>query len=326
MKIKYRVIILVILAIIFFIISPILILWTMGYRWNPKRNFIEKTGLLYVKTEPAGANVYLNDKEQKERTPVRIKYLLPDNYNLKISKENYIPYEKIAVVKSGLATFEDTIILFKRNLPILADDDTAKTMGQILGNQLRKNSNFYEKNGLVYYVKNNRLMSRDSKNTVENEILTLPYKNYLLLDIAQPYFIFKNNMSNKLLILDKETQIIFDDYGEEIVFSKNKNEFMVYDDFEINVYNVEKKRKIFITRSSKKIRNVFFLENKNYVIYALADGVYATEKLTNGLKRVALTLTNFTNIESTALDEKQENIYILGEINDKARIYVLNFR
>ncbi len=326
MKIKYRVIILLILAIIFFIASPVLILWAVGYRWNPKKNFIEKTGLLYVKTEPSGAVVYLNDKERKERTPARIKFLLPDNYNLKISKENYIPYEKTVAVRSGLATFEDTVILFKQNLPILAEADIAKTMGQLLGNQLRKISDSYKKNGLVYYVKNNRLMSREPKKTIENEILTLPYKNYLLSDIIEPYFIFKNGMNDKILVLDKDAQIIFDGYGKEIVFSKNKNEFMVYDDFEINIYNIEKKEKIFITRSSKKIINGFFLENKNYIIYALVDGVYAMEKLTSGLGRIVLTLANFTDIESAMPDEKQENIYILGVINKKSGVYVLNFR
>lgn len=391
------------LAIVFFIVSPVLIIRTLGYRYNPKKHSIEKTGLLAVKTEPSKADIYLNGKKQSAQTPANIKYLLPDNYNLKVEKDGCVPFEKQVVIKSGLATFEDGVLLFKQNSPVLItpenvkkiavsndknaaafiqnngkklqinildfSNDAIKTIYQIsspdfkpeinwspsddklfiydpsnlkypiytvktkepydaesnvLGSKIAKN--YYVKDGLVYYVKGNELISREIKKSQENKVLTLPYKNYFLHEIIDLYFVFKNNLNDKLLVLDDKAQIIFDDYGKEIVFGKDKTEFVVDDEFEMNLYNAEKGEKNFINRSSQKIKNVFFLEGKNYLIYVLANGVYATEKKTEDLTRATQVLADFTDVESALLDLDQKNIYILGEINDKAGIYKLNFR
>jgi hypothetical protein len=403
MRLRYRITILIVLAIIFFIVSPVLIIRTLGYRYNPKKHSIEKTGLLAVKTEPSKADIYLNGKKQSAQTPASIKYLLPDNYNLKIEKDGYVPFEKQVAIKSGLATFEDSVLLFKQNLPVLITpgnikkiavsnnknaaafiqsngkklqvgilnfgDDTVKTIYQlsspdfkpemnwsssddklfiydpsnlkypiytiktkepydaesnVLGSKIAEN--YYVKDGLVYYIKDNELVSREIKKSQENKILTLPYKNYFLHEIIDLYFVFKNNLNDKLLVLNDKAQIIFDDYGKEIVFGKDKTEFVVDDEFEMNLYNAEKREKNFINRSSQKIKNIFFLEGKNYIVYILSDGVYTIEKKTEDLTKATQILTNFNNIESALLDLDQKNFYILGEINDGAGIYKLNFR
>lgn len=304
MKFKYRAAILIILIIIFFTVSPILILWTLGYRYNPKKITIEKTGLLFVKTEPKGADIYLNGKKRKQRTPAKIKYLLPDIYNLRIEKKGFIPYKKKITIKSGFTTFVDNILLFKQNLPILM---TSEEMDE----------------KALYAAQHKEPMS--SISDIDTTFLPQNYKHYIL-DTINSHFIFKNPSNTKLLIFDANKQIIFDDYGKEVVFNENNNdEFIVYGEFEINLYNIAEKKKDFISRSSKEIKNVFFLED-NYILYALENGVYVTEKQAKNSERATMHLAAFSKIQSVILDDKQENLYILGEINDKSGIYKLNFR
>ncbi len=311
MKPRYRITILIILAIIFFTASPVLILWTLGYRYNPKKHNIEKTGLLYVNTDPKGADIYLDTKKQDGQTPLRIKYLLTGDHLLRIEKTDYIPYEKKVYIESGLATFVDNVMLIKQNLPVLMSSEEIKNT--IIINK-----------DIIYLIENK--ISETKMTTKEAAaFLTPDYQNYIFLKTVNSYTIFKNRSNIKLLMFDADKKIIFDDYGKEIIFGENENEFAVYDDFEINLYNIKDKQKYFISRSSKKIKNVFLLEG-NYIIYILEDGAYITEKWADKAERVTLELCKFSGIYSAALDKEQKNLYILGEINDKKGIYKLNFR
>ena len=46
---------------IFFISSPLLILYSLGYRYNFTTNNIEKNGAFYIKSYPRNANIYIDN-------------------------------------------------------------------------------------------------------------------------------------------------------------------------------------------------------------------------------------------------------------------------
>ena len=83
MTLPFRRIVYIAFIIIFLIITPIIILYTAGYRYNFQKHRIQKTGILILKSNPAGASIYLNGELKKEKTQARIANLLPDDYNLK---------------------------------------------------------------------------------------------------------------------------------------------------------------------------------------------------------------------------------------------------
>ncbi|MFA6215174.1 MAG: PEGA domain-containing protein [Patescibacteria group bacterium] len=116
MNLRYRRLIYLSFFAIFFIVTPIAILYTTGYRYNFKKHKIEKTGILYVDSKPKGALVYLND-QYVNKTPSRFTELLPDVYRVRVEKEGYYPWQKNLEVKSNLTTFSKNIILFKKSLP-----------------------------------------------------------------------------------------------------------------------------------------------------------------------------------------------------------------
>lgn len=117
MTLPFRRIVYLAFIIIFLLITPVIILYTAGYRYNFQTNRIQKTGILILKSNPAGAEIYLNGKLRTEKTPARIANLLPDDYTIKIEKKNFYPWQKILPVESSLTTFAENITLFEKTLP-----------------------------------------------------------------------------------------------------------------------------------------------------------------------------------------------------------------
>ena len=118
MTLPFRRIVYLSFIFIFLIITPVVILYTAGYRYNFQKNKIQKTGILILKSNPAGASIYLNGELRTEKTQARIANLLPDDYNIKIEKENFYPWQKTLPIQSRLTTFAENITLFEKNLPV----------------------------------------------------------------------------------------------------------------------------------------------------------------------------------------------------------------
>ncbi len=109
---------------IFFIGTPILLLYTSGYRYNFKKGDIQKTGALVIETTPKNATIFLSGQKQPATTPTRLNNLLPDEYEITVEKENHYPWQKKLSVASQKTTFAEKIVLFKKTspTPIYEDD------------------------------------------------------------------------------------------------------------------------------------------------------------------------------------------------------------
>ena len=132
---KTRDYLLVIFVILFIFLTIFISLSASGYKFNlnwPLRfnKLLQKTGMLALDTAPRGAIVYLDDKPQKDSTwrpwkknyittPVKIKNVLPGEYNLRLEREGYWPFEKKIRINSGQTTFAENINLFRDDLPLL---------------------------------------------------------------------------------------------------------------------------------------------------------------------------------------------------------------
>ncbi|MBU1146628.1 PEGA domain-containing protein [Patescibacteria group bacterium] len=117
MTLPYRRIVYISFIAIFLIVTPIVILYTTGYRYNFQTNKLQKTGILILKSSPLGAKIYLNGELRKETTPARITNLFPNDYTIKIEKENFYPWQKNLPIESSLTTFAENITLFEKLLP-----------------------------------------------------------------------------------------------------------------------------------------------------------------------------------------------------------------
>lgn len=117
MNLRYRRLLYSVFIAAFLLATPLVILYTAGYRYNFKRWKIEKTGILYVDSNPKAALIYLNG-QYRNKTPARFVKLLPDFYRVRVEKDGYYLWEKEIEIKSNLTTFSEDIVLFKKSLPI----------------------------------------------------------------------------------------------------------------------------------------------------------------------------------------------------------------
>jgi hypothetical protein len=98
------------LAILLLLAGLGAIFYARGFKPNFKNGSIDRTGLIVAKSQPTGANVYL-DGRLTNATDTNINYLEPKTYKIRIEKDGYTPWEKELEIKADLAT-EITALLF----------------------------------------------------------------------------------------------------------------------------------------------------------------------------------------------------------------------
>lgn len=76
-----------------------------GYGVDPKTGDILQNGLLFVDSQPGGADIYLNDKYQRTQTSARL--ILPaGDYKLTLRKDGYRPWERrLTLNESSVARY-----------------------------------------------------------------------------------------------------------------------------------------------------------------------------------------------------------------------------
>ncbi len=97
---------------LFFLLTPIVLAYSLGYSVDFRNFNIYKTGILYVKSQPAGAWLYVNGKMMPETTPTRIENLKPGTYKVEVRREGFYPWQKDLVIRPTMVTRADEIILF----------------------------------------------------------------------------------------------------------------------------------------------------------------------------------------------------------------------
>lgn len=114
-----------IFAAVFLAAAPVLVFYTAGYRWNPKKEKVERNGTLIIGTRPTGARIFLNGNDKGETTPVTIQNIRPGSYNIRVQKDGYHPWEKMMDIQAERVTFANDIPLFKISEPVFAGSATS---------------------------------------------------------------------------------------------------------------------------------------------------------------------------------------------------------
>lgn len=111
--------ILVFLILTFFIISPIIIFYTAGYRYDFERHKIQQTGVLSINAKPRDAVVTINGVviDNGKRLPLRLSNRAPGTYWVTLNKDGYYPWEKSIVIRSNETTYIRDVTLIKKTQP-----------------------------------------------------------------------------------------------------------------------------------------------------------------------------------------------------------------
>ncbi len=286
--------------VVFFISLFVVIFLAMGYSYNFAKKSVEKRSVLYIKSYPRGAEVYLNDNLYKQRTPTQINFLKPDLYNIEIRKEKYQSWKKKMLIKANETVFIENVSLFL--------SEVTKT--------IIKQGDF---SLLSYSPDKSKFLSYDNKNKALF-IFNVDQENYSSLytpikDIVSS--LWSNDSSITLIQTKKQNLIVYSDYlnspmldiGDYVKF-KIKDFF--WDKFDSNLlYFLDEKNNAYkFELSTKKVQQL----NISSVITLKPEGekIYYISRFKDKDANMKMSL-NLISLK----DEKIETVYnfdTLGEM------------
>ena len=261
---KLRLTIMISLFLLFFIISPIVIMYTAGYRYDFFNHEIKETGVLNIDLKPNDADVFLNDVKLSKKIPIYLPNRAPGNYNIKISKPGYKTWEKEIKIESKKTTYIKNLTLLKDSelKPINVDDTKEKienfyssTNGKFIF-LLYKDNNIYEIK--LFDTEKNSIVpiSRFSSET-KPKIIWSPFADFAL--------IIKNNNNQSVLEIINTKDL------------KNSQSFYYNDVENIQWGMSQNTAKIYIQNENKQLLSI---ENgsEQYITKLKFDNWYVDEK------------------------------------------------
>lgn len=100
-------------SVLFVVFCPVIVFYSLGYKFDIKSKKFSKTGAIVIKTFPKGVTAYLDGKKIEETSPVTLRELLPQQYFLTLDKEGFYPYQLTVEVKPSLIRNIDVFLIPK---------------------------------------------------------------------------------------------------------------------------------------------------------------------------------------------------------------------
>lgn len=107
-----------IFAVVFFAAAPVVVFYTAGYRWNAKKEKVERNGTLIMNSQPTGAQIILNGQRTGETTPTTLQNIPPGRSVIRYEKAGYYSWQKELDIVPERVTFANTVSLWKVSQPI----------------------------------------------------------------------------------------------------------------------------------------------------------------------------------------------------------------
>lgn len=99
---------------VFLALAPVVVFYTAGYRYNPKKSIVERNGTLILDSTPRGATVLLDGRETGEKTPITLQNVAPGIHHIRLVREGFYPWEKELDVRAEQVTFANTIWMWRQ--------------------------------------------------------------------------------------------------------------------------------------------------------------------------------------------------------------------
>ncbi|MFH1597626.1 MAG: PEGA domain-containing protein [Patescibacteria group bacterium] len=161
--------------VLFLALAPVVLLYSLGYRYDWQMHSLYKIGSIKIDSQPDQADIYLNGQLVGESKHL-ITNLRPDFYTVEVKKEGYFPWQKqIEVLPAQTAIFED-IVLYRN------DQDPENIIEDILSYSVS-----HDKNNIIYQDTDNQLWHQ--KLTGDKRKITLPSKD----TISNYYWSYQGN-------------------------------------------------------------------------------------------------------------------------------------
>lgn len=262
-------------VMLFCVLLPILLSYSLGYQIDYKPLRIYKTGILFINSNPQGAFIFINGKRNEGLTPAQIEKLKPGSYNVEVRREGYYPWEQELVIRPNMVTRADRIALF----PVVQDI-------KMVSPREARDFIISDKN-VIYYMASQGLFRSDMDGSNLKRIA--PYSNWPK-DIKGKKF--SSNGTRLLLFTDRSVYVIF----------LNLDKQMTEDGEIAKVAEV--------LASDEPIIDVFWYSNPGYIIVVTKKGINVAELRGEEKQRNVVPLYKF-NAEPEGLyyDDNNDSVY-----------------
>lgn len=210
-------------VIIFLVVGITAVLYSFGYRINFENLSVQKTGGIYIKTQPRNVIIKISDQNRKEKiypdtssiiqSGTLIQNLLPKTYKVSINKEGYNSYLKTLKVSPSRVSELLNITLIPKTIvpaPLIS------VRGETIIDSADNAAKFIiqnEKTG-IYYLYNtndpskalniNALYSNIKKSAKIKNIAFIPFKpDSLIIEDSSGLEIFDTTRSTLTLLVKK---------------------------------------------------------------------------------------------------------------------------
>ncbi|HLC69642.1 MAG TPA: PEGA domain-containing protein [Patescibacteria group bacterium] len=185
----FRLTILGVFIAAFLIISPAVILYSIGYRYDWQAGLLRETGAISIDVEPETTVAYLNNIRLKSRMPIRLNNITPGKYTIRLEAENYLTWFKEVEVKNKQTVYIKEINLIQKNEPKLV------LAGNVINTALSADGKY-----LAYALSGNNNVQIKIRNTEHNTD-----RDLLTIDTGHtPYFSWAKN-KNLLAVTTDQT-------------------------------------------------------------------------------------------------------------------------
>lgn len=195
LTIQKRRIALIVCVLLFLVAAPAVVLYSNGYRLSSGWT-LKKTGGLYVASPISGAQIFVNDKLEKETNIIQsglfLSGLRPGVYSVLIAKEDYWPWSKKMEVKNQMVAEARALLLPK------------EPEGEIIKQENSTPLQKTEYDDIYDLLKETRKLNSAATTTIERfgnqerqKLWWSPERNEILVnwlgdDSARPYYLQEN--------------------------------------------------------------------------------------------------------------------------------------
>lgn len=110
---KHRLIIMGIIIPILAIIAIAIVFFAFGWRFDSKNKKLYASSVLYLRSQPLGANIHINNKLQGE-TKLLQRHVKPGVYNLRLTKDGFMTWEAILDVPASSVVEVDPYLFYQK--------------------------------------------------------------------------------------------------------------------------------------------------------------------------------------------------------------------
>lgn len=305
MKRRSRYFVIILGAVTFFVLSPIIVLYVSNLRYDFETQGYVIGGIITVKTEPKDAQFFLDDK-LIDNTPASAEFLTPGEYNIRIEKEGYFPWTKRLEVKTSKVTWINNSL---PKLYLLFKDPTETSINESV-------LDFVVADKKLFYLTNTALVQTYVTDPSQTSSIVVPKgSTNLELSPSLGYAILSNQNERLLINLNKQTQIpatTLLSKNSELIWNEYDQLFTLDAGVLSAIDTVEKKK----TQLADKLMAATITDNRFYSVVSHNSKLQLQSQTLSSLGKstettVLLELPNFAKVSMIATPQKE--LFIVGD-------------